>query len=47
MNITEITQPAVLTVHCCNEALMANGVKPDVTAGFSLGEYSALVVVES
>jgi [acyl-carrier-protein] S-malonyltransferase len=44
LNITEITQPAVLTVSiAAMKALMANGVKPDVTAGFSLGEYSALV----
>lgn len=41
---TENTQPAVLTTSiACLKALEANGIKPDVTAGLSLGEYSALV----
>lgn len=44
LNITEITQPAVLTVSiAAMKALMLKGVKPNATAGFSLGEYSALV----
>lgn len=38
------TQPAILTVSViCNEILKANGVQPDIVAGHSLGEYSALV----
>ena len=44
LNITENTQPAILTVSIA--ALMAlrqHGIKCDVTAGLSLGEYSALV----
>jgi [acyl-carrier-protein] S-malonyltransferase len=41
---TENTQPAVLTTSiACLKALEAKGIKPDVTAGLSLGEYSALV----
>jgi [acyl-carrier-protein] S-malonyltransferase len=44
LNITENTQPAILTTSIA--ALMAlreHGIKCDVTAGLSLGEYSALV----
>ncbi|MBK5240878.1 ACP S-malonyltransferase [Clostridium sp.] len=44
LNITENTQPAILTTSIA--ALMALrecGIKCDVTAGLSLGEYSALV----
>ena len=44
LNITENTQPAILTTSIA--ALMAlreQGIKCDVTAGLSLGEYSALV----
>ena len=44
LNITENTQPAILTTSIA--ALMAlkeKGIKCDVTAGLSLGEYSALV----
>lgn len=44
LNITENTQPAILTTSIA--ALMAlnqQGVKCDVTAGLSLGEYTALV----
>ncbi|MBU3190114.1 ACP S-malonyltransferase [Clostridium bowmanii] len=44
LNITENTQPAILTTSIA--ALMAlaqRGIKCDVTAGLSLGEYSALV----
>lgn len=41
---TENTQPAVLTVSiAAYRALAAQGVYPDVVAGLSLGEYSALV----
>jgi len=41
---TENTQPAILTVSvaACT-ALVERGIKPDVVAGLSLGEYSALV----
>lgn len=43
---TEITQPA-LYVHslAANAALAARGVKPDLAAGHSLGEWSALAAV--
>ncbi|MBZ9609703.1 ACP S-malonyltransferase [Clostridium estertheticum] len=44
LDITENTQPAILTTSIA--ALMAlkeHGIKCDVTAGLSLGEYSALV----
>lgn len=44
LNITENTQPAILTTSIA--ALMAlkqQGIECDVTAGLSLGEYSALV----
>ncbi|MBU3110544.1 ACP S-malonyltransferase [Clostridium lacusfryxellense] len=44
LNITENTQPAILTTSIA--ALMAlkeHGIECDVTAGLSLGEYSALV----
>jgi [acyl-carrier-protein] S-malonyltransferase len=41
---TEITQPAILTVSVAAcRVLEENGVKPDVVAGHSLGEYSAVV----
>lgn len=41
---TENTQPAVLTVSIAAlRALEEKGIKADVTAGFSLGEYSALI----
>lgn len=40
---TENTQPAILTMsYICYKILEDNGIKPDVFAGFSLGEYSAL-----
>ncbi len=43
---TEVTQPA-LYVHslAANAALAARGVKPDLAAGHSLGEWSALAAV--
>lgn len=41
---TENTQPAILTMSIAvNEILQEQGVQPDVVAGHSLGEYSALV----
>jgi [acyl-carrier-protein] S-malonyltransferase len=41
---TENTQPAILTVSIAAlRALEEKGIKADVTAGFSLGEYSALI----
>ncbi|SKA78112.1 [acyl-carrier-protein] S-malonyltransferase [Clostridium sp. USBA 49] len=44
LDITENTQPAILTVSiACLKALEEKGIVPDVTAGLSLGEYSALV----
>lgn len=44
LDITENTQPAILTASIAMlEALKAKGIKPDVVAGLSLGEYSALV----
>ena len=44
LKLTENTQPAILTVSvAAYRALETHGVKPDFTAGHSLGEYSALV----
>jgi len=44
LNITENTQPAILTTSiAAMKALEEKGIKPDITAGLSLGEYSALV----
>lgn len=44
LNKTENTQPAILTTSIAAlGALQKYGIKPDVTAGLSLGEYSALV----
>ncbi|MGE5629715.1 MAG: ACP S-malonyltransferase [Caulobacteraceae bacterium] len=41
---TENTQPSILTTSIAMlEVLKLNGIKPHVTAGLSLGEYSALV----
>ena len=38
------TQPAILTVSAiCNEILKEQGLQPQIVAGHSLGEYSALV----
>jgi [acyl-carrier-protein] S-malonyltransferase len=45
---TENTQPALLTVSiAAYEILRERGYKPDLVAGHSLGEYSALVAAES
>ncbi|MCK9216554.1 MAG: ACP S-malonyltransferase [Firmicutes bacterium] len=42
---TENTQPSILTTSIALfEVLKLNGIKPDITAGLSLGEYTALVV---
>lgn len=44
INITEYTQIAMLTTEIAMmQAVLDLGVKPDVTGGLSLGEYSALV----
>lgn len=44
INITEYTQIAMLTAEIAMlQAVLDLGVKPDVTGGLSLGEYSALV----
>lgn len=44
LDSTENTQPAVLTMSIAVlRVLQKNGIKADVTAGLSLGEYSALV----
>lgn len=41
---TANTQPAILTMSvACLSLMKENGIKPDVVAGLSLGEYSALV----
>ncbi len=44
LNLTENTQPAVLTTSMATlKAAEEKGLKPDVVAGLSLGEYTALV----
>ncbi len=44
LKLTENTQPAMLTVSTAAHAVLkAKGLEPDVVAGHSLGEYSALV----
>lgn len=43
LDLTHNTQPTVLTADlAAAEALTSHGIKPDVVAGFSLGEYAAL-----
>lgn len=45
LKITENTQPAVLTTSiACLQPLLKEGIKPDVVAGLSLGEYTAHVM---
>ncbi|MBI2874898.1 MAG: ACP S-malonyltransferase [Firmicutes bacterium] len=45
---TEVTQPALLTVSVAIQRILAEkGILPDVAAGLSLGEYSALVTAGS
>ncbi|MBQ8682522.1 MAG: ACP S-malonyltransferase [Selenomonadales bacterium] len=44
LKLTSNTQPAILTVSViCNELLKQQGLVPEIVAGHSLGEYSALV----
>ena len=44
LKITENTQPCILTMSiACLQPLLDKGIKPDVVAGLSLGEYSAHV----
>ncbi|MGX7417645.1 ACP S-malonyltransferase [Carnobacterium gallinarum] len=44
LNETTFTQPAILTVSMAIDAILKeNGIEPEVVAGLSLGEYSALV----
>ncbi|WP_010252056.1 ACP S-malonyltransferase [Acetivibrio cellulolyticus] len=44
LKITENTQPTIVTTSiACLQPLLENGIKPDVVAGLSLGEYSAHV----
>lgn len=48
LNITENTQPAILTTSIAIlQAIKDKGINPDIVAGLSLGEYSALVASES
>jgi [acyl-carrier-protein] S-malonyltransferase len=48
LKITENTQPAILTTSiACMQPLLEMGVKPDVTAGLSIGEYSSFVLAEA
>ena len=43
INITEFTQPALVTACCIiTDALFKAGIKPEITAGLSLGEYCSL-----
>lgn len=43
LDITENTQPAIVTMSiAAYEAIRSYGIQPDVVAGLSLGEYSAL-----
>lgn len=45
LKITENTQPTILTTSiACLQPLLEAGIVPDVTAGLSLGEYSANVL---
>jgi [acyl-carrier-protein] S-malonyltransferase len=43
LNQTQYTQPAILTVSIAAFEAIKNHIKPDLVAGLSLGEYSALV----
>lgn len=48
LRITENTQPTILTASVAAlRALASHGITPDVVAGLSLGEYSALVAAEA
>lgn len=48
LRLTFNTQPAILTASVAVAAVLKEkGIKPDVVAGHSLGEYSALVIAEA
>ncbi|MBS4536085.1 ACP S-malonyltransferase [Clostridium sp. D2Q-14] len=48
LSLTEITQPAILTTsYAILKVLEDKGLKAEVTAGLSLGEYTALVYTEA
>ena len=48
LNITENTQPAILTTSIAIlQAIKDKGINPDIVAGLSLGEYSALVASDA
>lgn len=48
LDITENTQPAILTTSIAIlQAIIDRGINPDIVAGLSLGEYSALVSSEA
>lgn len=48
LDITENTQPAILTTSIAIlQAIKEKGINPEIVAGLSLGEYSALVASES
>jgi len=47
LNLTHNTQPCMIAAElAAYKALIESGIKPDVVAGFSLGEYAALVASE-
>ena len=47
LNLTHNTQPCMLVVDLATYAVISeNGIKPHAVAGFSLGEYAALVAAE-
>lgn len=48
LNLTENTQPAIVAASiACLQPLLEEGIKPDVIAGLSLGEYTAHVAAGS
>ncbi len=48
INKTEYTQAAMLAAECCIlKAVQLKGIKADITAGLSLGEYAALVAADA
>lgn len=48
INITEFTQPALVTACCMiTDAVLEAGYKPDVAAGLSLGEYCSLYAADA
>lgn len=47
LDMTEYTQPAMVTTCLAmTRVLMERGIKPDVTAGLSLGEYAAIAAAQ-